>query len=174
MTTLLILGAVGIAVILLSLVVGDLLDGIFDAIGGDFLSVASVGGFLGALGFGGAILLTLTNTWWIAIGAGIVLGLLVGAAAFWLTMKLKANENLATVRTGGLVGHKGHVIHDIPDGGFGTIRVRAAGAPAQLNAKAAEPIPAGTLIQIVEVTSPTSVVVRFAEPDAPGPVNPLE
>lgn len=172
MTALLILGAAGIAVVLVSLVIGDILDGIGDVVGGDFLSMGTLGGFLGALGFGGAIVLTLTGWWWLAITVGVVLGIGVGALAAWFTMQLKKGESNATVRTGGLVGHTARVIHAIPAGGYGEIRVRAAGAPAKLNARASEPISEGTLVEIVSVLSPTAVQVRFGEPDHPEPVDP--
>lgn len=172
MTALLMLGIAGVIVVLLSLIVGDIFDGIFDVVGGDFLSMGTLGGFLGALGFGGAIILTLTDTWWLALVAGVLLGIGVGVLAWWLTMVLKRGESDATVRTGGLVGQTGRVIHAIPSGGYGAIRVRAAGAPTKLNAKAFEPIPGGALVEITKVLSPTSVEVRFGEPDDPEPVDP--
>ena len=88
MTTYLILGVVGLLVLAVSLLVGDvfdgLLDGALDGLGGDWFSTEVVGGFVSALGFGGAI----------AVSAGapgpvaVVVGLVVGTAFAWLAARL--------------------------------------------------------------------------------------
>ena len=55
MTTFLIIGAVGLVVLGVSLVLGDLLGGVFDAMTGDVFSSAVLGGFVAAFGFGAAL-----------------------------------------------------------------------------------------------------------------------
>ncbi len=55
MTTFLIIGVVGLILLAISLLVGDLFDGVLDALAGDFFSSAVIGGFVAALGFAGAI-----------------------------------------------------------------------------------------------------------------------
>lgn len=170
-TIFLIIGGVGAALLLLALVVGDLIDSLFDFdfIGGDFFSFAGLAGFVGALGFTGAISLSLINSLLLAIVLGVLVGLGVGALAAWLTMRLKdaTRDSDSTIRSHHLIGRTGRVIHDIPAGGFGEIRVSVNGHPTKLNARAPEPIPAGTLIQVTAVLSPTSVMVRHGEPVLP-------
>lgn len=170
-TVFLIVGAVGAVLLLAATLIGDLVDGAlhFDDIGGDFFSFAGLAGFIGALGFTGAIALSLVDSLALAIGAGVVAGLGVGALAAWLTVRLKdsTRDSDSTVRAHHLVGAVGRVLHDIPEDGFGQIRVSVQGQPTTLNAKAAEPIPAGRLVEITAVLSPTAVLVRHGEPLEP-------
>ena len=46
MTTFMVIGLVGLVLLLVSLVVGDLFDGVFDALAGDVFSSAVIGGFV--------------------------------------------------------------------------------------------------------------------------------
>lgn len=167
----LIVGAVGAGLLLVAMVVGDLLDGALglDEVGGDFLSFAGLAGFVGALGFTTAIVLSLIDHLALAIGIGVVVGLAVGALAAWLTVRLKdpSRDSDSTVRAHHLVGATGRVVHPIPAGGFGQVRVSVHGHPTMLNAKADEPIAAGRLVQVIAVLSPTSVQVRHGEPLEP-------
>lgn len=167
----LVIGAVGAGLLLVAMVVGDLLDGVlhFDHFGGDFFSFAGLAGFVGALGFTGAIVLSLVENLPLAIALGVIVGLAVGALATWLTMRLKdaTRDSDSTVRSHHLVGAVGRLVHPIPDGGFGQVRVSIHGHPTMLNAKADEPIPAGRIVEITAVLSPTSVKVRHGEPLEP-------
>ncbi|WP_432559657.1 NfeD family protein [Granulicoccus sp. GXG6511] len=167
----LILGAVGVGLLLVSILIGDLLDGVLDFgdVGGDFFSLAGLAGFLGALGFTGAIMLSLVENLLLAIVVGVIVGLGVGALAAWLTMRLKdpTRDSDSTVRSQHLIGAVGRVVHPIPVSGFGQVRVSVHGHPTMLNAKADEPIAAGRLIQVTAVLSPTSVRVRAGEPIEP-------
>ncbi|NNG21338.1 NfeD family protein [Naumannella sp. ID2617S] len=171
MILLLTLGGVGVALLLVAMLLGDLFDGLFDfdTIGGDFFSLAGLAGFLGALGFGGAIALQLSHSWPVAIGCGVVVGVLVGAGAAWLTARLRDERHNGdvTVRREHLVGSRGRVINEIPAEGFGEVRVVLRGHPTKLNARAHEPVPTGTPVEVVGVLSATSVVVR---PDLADPV----
>lgn len=167
----LVIGVVGAGLLLLAVVIGDVLDGVlhFDAIGGDFFSFAGLAGFIGAMGFTGAIVLSLVESLALAIVLGVVVGVAVGALATWLTMRLKdtTRDSDSTIRSHHLVGAVGRVVHPIPDGGFGQVRVSIHGHPTMLNAKADEPIAAGRLVEITGVLSPTSVKVRHGEPLQP-------
>ncbi|MDO5498271.1 MAG: NfeD family protein [Propionibacteriaceae bacterium] len=157
--------------LLLALVIGDVLDGFLglDDLGGDFLSVAGLAGCVGAFGFTGAVVSSIIDNLVLAIVAGLVVGFGVGALAAWLTVRLKdpSRDSDATVRAHNLIGAVGRVIHPIPDGGFGQVRVSVNGHPTMLNAKAHEPIAAGMLIKVTAVLSPTSVMVRHGEPLQP-------
>jgi hypothetical protein len=63
---------VGIVLLLVSLVVGEHLHGIFDALGGgDWFTGSSLAAFLGALGFGGAIVEQLTGNVALSVVGGL-------------------------------------------------------------------------------------------------------
>lgn len=164
----LIIGFVGTGLLLAATLIGDLLDGLFhvDVIGGDVFSFAGLAGFVGALGFTGAIVLSVIDNLLLAILGGVLVGLGVGALATWLTMRLRDSnrDTDSTIRSHNLVGATGRVLFDIPSGGFGQVRVVVHGHPTQLNAKAFEPIPAGNLVEVTAVLSPTAVMVKHGEP----------
>jgi membrane-bound ClpP family serine protease len=164
----LIIGFVGAGLLLAAALVGDLLDGVlhFDGIGGDFFSFAGLAGFVGALGFTGAIVLSFIDSLPLAIVGGVLVGVGVGALATWLTLRLRdsSRDTDSTIRSHNLVGATGRVLHAIPAGGFGQVRVVVHGQPTTLNAKALEPIEAGNLIQVTAVLSPTAVMVKHGEP----------
>lgn len=171
MIVLLALGGLGVALLLVALLLGDFFDGLFDfdTIGGDFFSLAGLAGFVGAFGFGGAIALQLSDSWTLAIIAGVLAGALVGVGASLLTARLRDERHNGdvTVRQEHLTGSRGRVINDIPSEGYGEIRVVLRGHPTKLNARAHEPLTAGTPIEVVGVLSPTSVVVRPDVNDPP-------
>ena len=56
MTTFLVIGLIGLGLVAVSLVLGDLFDGVFDALAGDVFSSAVIGGFVSAFGFGAALM----------------------------------------------------------------------------------------------------------------------
>ena len=159
MTVFLVLGIAGLAVLALSLVAGDLLDGALDALEADWISSAVIGGFVSAFGFGGAagegagLPLPLS----LAVGAGC--GLVVGWFAWWLTRVLKDGPSDGTVSVGHSVGRVATVVTDIPADGYGVVRVVVGGHPLRLNASAHQPIAAGTEVNVTGVISPTAVTV---------------
>ena len=65
MTTFFIIGGVGVALVLVTLVVGDLLDGVLhlDALDSDLFSISSLAAFIGAFGFGGAEQALAAGSW---------------------------------------------------------------------------------------------------------------
>lgn len=168
MSVFLIIGLIGLALLVLCLIIGDVLDGALglDSVGGDFLSVAGIAGFAAAFGFGAAAVEGALGTV-VAVVVGLVAGTLVGAAAAWFTNTLKRSGSDVTVRTDELVGATGRVLHDIPADGYGQVRLTAAGHLTLLNARANEPIPAGTLVTVTEVLSATGVRVKYADDPPP-------
>ena len=56
MTTFLVIGIVGLVLVGVSLVLGDIFDGVFDVLAGDVFSSAVLGGFVSAFGFGAALM----------------------------------------------------------------------------------------------------------------------
>ncbi|AFV89853.1 hypothetical protein PACID_20620 [Acidipropionibacterium acidipropionici ATCC 4875] len=161
MTTFLIIGAVGIVILLLSLILGDLVDAFshLDAIGGEYVSTAVIAAFIGALGFGGALVMGLTGSTGWAIGAGCGAGVLFGAGASWLTRVLKGSGSSYTPTGSELIGAEAHVISPIPQDGMGQIRLSVHGHLLTLNARSQSPVEAGERVWISRRLSPTAVEV---------------
>ena len=80
MTTFMVIGLVGLGLLLVSLVVGDLFDGALDALGGDAFSSAVVGAFVAATGFGAAAVQGALGTA-LAIPVGLVTGVRLRAGS---------------------------------------------------------------------------------------------
>ena len=161
MTAFLVIGAVGIVLLLFSLVVGEHLHGIFDALGGgDWFTGSSMAAFLGALGFGGAIVKLLTDSTLLAVVGGVLLGVVFGALVAYGMLTLRRNDTGGAVTTNDLMDAPGVVLSDIPALGFGEIRVTRQGQMMKLNAKSAIPISTGTQVTVIDVLSATAVVVE--------------
>ncbi|TDE99078.1 hypothetical protein EXU48_02545 [Occultella glacieicola] len=169
MLVFLIIGGVGIALLVVSLLLGEVLDGLFEGIGGDLFSGAALAGFLGVFGFAGALTLSLTDSVGLAILFGLLSGGVVGALTGWATLKLREGGDEANVRTGDLVGSKASVVTAIPDGGYGEITMVASGHITRLNARSAGPVPSGASVTITGVLSATSVMVEADLPANPYP-----
>ena len=164
MATFLIIGVVGVLLLLASVVLGEVFDGIFDAIGSDVISGASIAVFLGAFGFGGALLLGATDNAGIAVGGGLVAGLGFGAGAGWFTAKLRQGGDESNVRTSSLGGRDAVVVSEIPINGYGEVSVTVAGHITKLNARADDTLRAGTPVTIITVLSATAVHVARRGP----------
>lgn len=171
MATFLIVGAVGLVLVLVALAVGDLLDGLLhlDALGGDLFSVSSVAAFLGAFGFGGALGLALFHHTLPAVAVGIVIGSLATWLAVKLTKTLKSDDSAASFNSSTMIGHAGSVITDIPEDGYGEVRLNVAGHVRKLNARSAAAIPSGSEVWVSAILSPTAVEVV---PVSPRELNP--
>jgi hypothetical protein len=163
-TGFIVIGAIGLAVVLFSLILGDIFDSIFDAfdldIGGGILSAPVLGSFLASFGFGAALIMTATGASATA-GAlgGLGSGAVVGGIALVMMRQLMTMPTDASMDSADLVGATGNVITLIPAGGFGEVTVRHLGQLQKLNARAAEPVPAGTPIIVTAVLSTSSVMV---------------
>lgn len=139
--------------------------------GGAELSVPVVAGFLGAFGFGAAIVASLLPgrgglTVLVSAGAGLVAAVPTG----WLAGRLvNAAMNMptdATLTSGDLIGAVGVVITPVPVGGYGEVRLAVAGQQIKFNARADRPLPLGTRVFVIEVPTPTSVLVQPTPPVA--------
>lgn len=161
MTGFLVIGAVGIVMLLVSLIVGEHVNGIFDSFGGgDWFTGSSLAAFLGALGFGGAIVQQLTGSTTLAVVGGILLGAVFGGLIAYGMIKLRLIDTGGAVTTNDLMDAPGVVLSDIPALGFGEIRVTRQGQMMKLNAKSAIPISTGTQVTVIDVLSATAVVVE--------------
>lgn len=66
----------------------------------------------------------------------------------------------ATPGRADLLGAIGVVVTPISEQGYGEVRVRVAGQPVKLRARAAGALPLGAAVFVIEATSHTSVVVE--------------
>ena len=160
MLAFLIIGCVGVVLLLISLVIGDHLDGAFDALGSDVISGTALAGFLGALGFVGALVVDGTGSTGVAIISGLIAGVLVGLGVGWVSNRLRTGGDEANLNTASLVGRTATVLNPIPAGGYGDISIVAAGHITRLNARADEPVLSGSAVVITGILSPTAVLVE--------------
>ncbi len=167
MTAFIVIGAVGLAVVLLSLIVGDLLDGLFDAFdlefGGGLFSTPVLGSFLAAFGFGAALIMFSTGAG-ATVGAfgGLASGAVVGGLALAMMRSLIDMPTDETPSTSSLEGATGLVITAIPAEGYGEVTVRHHGGQHKYNARATEPLASGTQIVVTGVLSASAVLVAAA------------
>ncbi|MCB0906380.1 MAG: hypothetical protein KDB63_04595 [Nocardioidaceae bacterium] len=160
MTTFLVIGVVGLVILTISLLAGDLLDGAFDALAaGDWFSSAVIGGFVSAFGFGGALTLGLGGSMAVAVPVGVAAGAGFGWFAAWLTRLIRGGSSDEVVNPSDAVGHPATVLVEIPEGGFGVVRLRLGGHVLQYNARCDTTQTAGADVYVTEVLSPTAVAV---------------
>ncbi len=154
----LILGFVGLGLLVISLIIGEIADGVLDVFdAGDWLSASGLAAFLGAFGFTGALIESTTGSWLIALAVATVFGLLLAWLATRLTRWLRKSETETTgFETKLLGGYTATVINDIPTEGMGEIMVPGQG---KLYAASDIEIVAGEKVIIVNDLSPTSVFV---------------
>ncbi|MEU8295818.1 hypothetical protein AB0C04_00820 [Micromonospora sp. NPDC048909] len=158
----LIIGGAGIALLALALLGTELLH--FGGADGP-ISIETVAGFAGAFGFGAAIvneLLGGRTTGAVAVAAGG--GALAAVPAAWIASRIsRAARNMPTDPTptrDHLVGALGLVVTPVPADGYGEVRLRVAGQPLKLNARADRPVPLGAQVFVVQALSETSVHVE--------------
>jgi membrane protein implicated in regulation of membrane protease activity len=159
----LVVGGVGVGVLAVSLLVGDLLGIGHPDAGGPF-SLPAVAGFVGAFGFAGAIADVLVPGDTTGLVAGLLAGLFAAVPTAWLTVRLSrwamAMRTDPTPTTADLLGRRGVVLTPIPTDGYGEVRVTLAGQPVKLYARADRPLPRGAHVFVVAAPSPTSVFVE--------------
>ncbi|MFI7430986.1 hypothetical protein ACIBPB_28720 [Micromonospora sp. NPDC049836] len=160
----LIIGGAGVGVLALALVGAGLLHIGHPDVDGP-VSLEAVAGFTGAFGFGAAIVNELLGGRTPGMIAGAAAGGVVAAVpTAWLAARLsRAARNMRTDATptrSHLVGATGLVVTPVPASGYGEVRVRLAGQPVKLNARADRPLPVGARIFVVEALSETSVHVE--------------
>ncbi|HKE65266.1 MAG TPA: hypothetical protein VKB59_11550 [Micromonosporaceae bacterium] len=130
------------------------------------LSLPSIAGFIGAFGFGGAIAAQLTDARTATVP--VVVGLAAALPTAWLGARLtRAAMDMPTDATptqSDVIGTLGIVIQQIPADGYGEVRIRFAGQLMKFHARAADALPAGTPILVIDAPSSTSVVVEATTP----------
>ncbi|MBC9733128.1 hypothetical protein [Nocardioides marmotae] len=159
MTAFLIIGLVGAFLLLLSLVLGDVLDGALDALAGDAFSTAVIGAFVAATGFGGAAAQALGAPAALSLPVGLAAGALFAWIAGSLTRLVRGGGTDATPTGEDALGRDGRVVTTIPDGGFGVVDVLVGGHVLRFNARADRPLDQGVRVHVTSVLSPTAVTV---------------
>jgi membrane protein implicated in regulation of membrane protease activity len=158
-TVFVVIGVIGLAVLGVSLLLGDLVPGVGDAVPSDLFSTEVIGAFVAATGFGGAIAdsagVPVPLAWLVGLAAGVVFAWLAGR----LTRIVRGGGSDATLSTGDAVGHSGRVVSAIPADGFGSVSVVVGGHTVRLHARADTPLEAGTEVHVTGVLSPTAVTV---------------
>lgn len=168
MTFFVIVGVVGVAIVAVSVFFGDLLDGVFDFDGVDVadgvLSTPVIGAFLAAFGAGGALLVRGQDLSLAAALAGaLTSGVVLGGVTLVFVRSLMHMPTDATPRSADLVGSMGRVVTRVPSDGLGEIIVVSQGQQMKLSARSDAPVSQGATVIVVDVISPTSVVVTESE-----------
>jgi membrane-bound ClpP family serine protease len=168
-TAFIVIGVVGLALLLLSLVLGEVFEGLlggFDVeFGGGILSGPVIGAFLAAFGFGAALIMFGTGVGATA-GAfgGLASGVAVGGLAALMMRSLVNMPTDETATTRGLEGTPAIVITTIPEEGYGEVTVRHHGEQRKYNARATERITAGNQVWVTAVLSTSALLVSPTPP----------
>lgn len=167
MTAFVVIGCIGLLVVIASLVLGDLLEGLFDAVdvdaGSGLFSAPVIGSALAAFGFGAAVATSAGAVTGVAALLGVVGGAAFGGVALVITRALMHMPTDESVRLGDIVGKTATVVTRIPEGGFGEVTLIHLGQRLKLSARAEDAVAAGTSVVVTAVTSASSVLV---EPEA--------
>ncbi|WP_198588079.1 NfeD family protein [Geodermatophilus chilensis] len=162
-------GALGLGVLVLSLVVGEVGD-LGDADGP--FSVPAVAALLGGVGFGGAAAAALlpetlpdAGRALLALVAGLLLAVPLAWAAVRLSRGLRDMSTAETLTRHHLVGSQGVVVSAVPSPGYGEVRLVVAGQSLKFAARSDSPLRAGTPVYVVEALSETAVHVVSTAPD---------
>jgi membrane protein implicated in regulation of membrane protease activity len=165
--TFLFIGGLGLALLAVSLLLGDVLHLGHPDADGPF-SVPSVAGFVGAFGFGGAIVAALTGGGLLSLVAGLVTGIVIAIPSAIGTVALARMASRmrtdATPTRSDLVGRLGVIVTPIPAQGYGEVRVSIGGQPMKLNARSDKAVALGARVFVIEAPSDTSVVVEETAP----------
>jgi hypothetical protein len=160
----LVVGALGLGVLLLSLVVGEIGD-LGDADGP--FSVPALAALLGGVGFGGAAAASVLPEGMADGGrAGLALaaGLVVAVPLAWAAVRL--SRGLRDMPTAETLTRHHLVVSAVPSPGYGEVRLVLAGQQLKFAARSDTPLPAGTPVHVVEALSETAVHVVSTAPHA--------
>jgi membrane protein implicated in regulation of membrane protease activity len=163
----LVVGALGLAVLLLSLVVGELGElGLGDGDADGPFSVPALAALLGGIGFGGAAATSVLPTALpdpVTVLLALAIGLAVAVPLAWgavrLSRTLKDMPTAETLTRHHLLGTQGVVVSAVPVPGYGEVRLTIAGQQLKFSARSDTALPAGTPVYVVEALSETSVQV---------------
>lgn len=170
----LVVGAVGLAVLVASLVLGELDLGVGDADGP--FSLPAIAALIGGIGFGGAGATALLPNGLpdavavlLALAAGVAVAVPLAWGAIRLSRALKDMPTQETLTRDSVLGAQGVVVSAVPGSGFGEVRLGVAGQHLKFSARSDLPLPAGTPVYVVDTLSDTAVHVVSTAPDLPRP-----
>jgi hypothetical protein len=157
-----VIAGVALLLLVLTVVLGDFLDGVVDAIDvtGGWLSSTVVLSFLATFGIVGGLLLATTDaSVLLATLAGVVAGAVVGVGAGVATRALTHGPTAHQITSSDYVGQTATVTTSIPSDGLGQISLVVAGQSTALAARADAPVPTGAGVTVVANLGPGVVKV---------------
>jgi membrane protein implicated in regulation of membrane protease activity len=167
------IGAVGLLVLVLALVVGEVGD-LGHGDGDGPFSLPAIAAFVGGIGFGGAAVTALVPelpgvvTVLLAVLGGLLVALPLAAGAVRLSAALRDMPTEPTLTSSRLIGAQGVVVSGVPAGGLGEVRLSVAGQQLKYHARSEVALPAGTPVYVVDTPTDTSVEVVSTAPDPGG------
>jgi membrane protein implicated in regulation of membrane protease activity len=167
------IGAVGLLVLVLALVVGEVGD-LGHGDGDGPFSLPAIAAFVGGIGFGGAAVTALVPelpgavTALLAVLGGLLVALPLAAGAVRLSAALRDMPTEPTLTSSRLIGAQGVVVSGVPAGGLGEVRLSVAGQQLKYHARSEVALPAGTPVYVVDTPTDTSVEVVSTAPDPGG------
>ena len=167
------IGAVGLLVLVLALVVGEVGD-LGHGDGDGPFSLPAIAAFVGGIGFGGAAVTALVPelpgavTVLLAVLGGLLVALPLAAGAIRLSSALRDMPTEPTLTSARLIGAQGVVVSGVPAGGLGEVRLSVAGQQLKYHARSEVALPAGTPVYVVDTPTDTSVEVVSTAPDPGG------
>ncbi len=155
------IGVIGAVLLVLSLALDDVLDGVTPD--SDWLSLPAISVFMAAFGLGGW---AVTDQAGLPVSAGVAGGLTLGIALAWSIVRMV--RGLSSMATDGtptasdLLGRSGRVVTVIDPRSSGEVLVELGGHAMKLGAVCSGPseITTGSKIVVIEVISPTRVRVE--------------
>lgn len=151
-----VVGVVGLALLVFSLVFDDLLGDFLDT---PFLSSAAVGGFGSAFGFAGLLVDHSGAGTWAAVLAGLAAGAAMGGVGYVVSRAMHSAPTSDTPSMATVVGASGAVTVAVPTDGLGEVAVHVGSTVNRYSARSATPLPVGTPVTVTAAISPTSVHV---------------
>lgn len=163
------IGIVGGVLLILSLV----LDGVFEsfAFGDGPLSLTTIAAFTSIFGFTAFASVGAGMDAPVAAVVGAVVGLLGGAAAWWLSRLIRSAESSTAVSEDDLIGLEGAVVLAIPESGLGEVALTVHGERVLRSAAADAPLARGVSVRVAQSLTATSVRVEPVLPSTSLPAD---
>jgi membrane protein implicated in regulation of membrane protease activity len=171
--TFLVIGGIGVAVLVLSLIVGEIGGALHvDADADGPFSVPAIAALVGGVGFGGAAAVSVLPgslgdglTVLIALVVGLAVAIPLAWAAVRFSRSLRDMPTAETLTRHHLLGAQGVVVSAVPAAGYGEVRLVVGGQPLKISARSDVPLPAGTPVYVTDTISDTAVEVVSTAPD---------
>lgn len=153
----LLIGAVGLVLLAVTLLLGDFFD--FET---PFLSGTAISAALSGFGLVGAIAQDTGASDTVTLAAGLVSGLVLGAVVGLVTAKLRSTPTDETPNATNIIGARGYALGRLSPDAWGEVSLQVAGHTMKLNARCDEAVPAGTPVVVLVSLSGSAVKVAPA------------